>query len=152
MQNVNPSKSPQSLFVLVFLLLSCAQHSYTSKTEDNTCIKQYDSKLKRNIYSYVDQMPEFTGGVDEFMKYISKNKPAYDEKNIQGTLVFEFVVDVNGAIIDEKIPTKKAEDYTAWDKGLLKVVRSMPKWKPGQCKKRKVPVRIPIRIYAHPSY
>ncbi len=46
---------------------------------------------------------------------------------------------------------KEPDAYTSTDKQVLKNVRSMPKWKPGKCKNRKVPVRVFFRIRANIS-
>lgn len=129
----------------VFFLLGCAYSGYTPITENNSCEKKYDSKLKRNIYSYVDEFPEPPGGLDVFIKYVIRNR-TIDEKDIQVTLKFEIVIDADGAVIDEKILGKEPDAYAVADKELLKMLHVMPKWKPGKCKGRKVSFRYPFRI------
>ena len=139
------------LFLGLFFLLGSSPHGYTPIAENNSCVKEYNSKLNRNIYSYVGEFPEFPGGIEALMKYISKNR-TIDTNYIQGTLKFEIIIDVDGAIIDEKIPGKDPDTYTVADKDLLKTLRMMPKWKPGKCEKRKVPFRYPFLIHINISY
>lgn len=137
------------LFVIVFFLLGCARTGYTPITENESCSKKYHSKLKRNIYLFVDEMPEFPGGLREMSRHALKNVGFInDDGGIQATIRFEMIIDVDGAILDEKIIDKEPDEYTLTDKQVLKNVRSMPKWKPGKCKNRKVPVRFffPIRV------
>ena len=62
------------LFIGVVFLLGYARLGYTPVTENNSCVKQYNSKLKRNIYSYVDEFPEFPGGFEAFIKKICKKR------------------------------------------------------------------------------
>lgn len=151
---VNIKRVSMKVLVLsfgVFLLLVCAHSDYTPIAESNSCTKQYDSKLKMNIYSYVDQFSEFPGGIDSLLKYTSKNRPLTNGGHIQGTIRFEIVIGVDGAVLDEKIPGKKISDYAAVDKQLIRKLRIMAKWKPGECKNQKVPFRYPFLIHTSPS-
>jgi protein TonB len=131
------------LFVIVFFVLGCARPGYAPITENESCSKKYNSKLKRNIYLFVDEMPEFPGGLRGMSRHALKNVGFInDNRDIQGRIRFEMIIDVDGAILDEKIIDKEPDEYTLTDKQVLKNVRSMPKWKPGKCKNRKVPVRV----------
>jgi len=131
------------LFFIVFFVVACARSGYTPITENESCSKKYNSKLKRNIYLFVDEMPEFPGGLREMSRHALKNVSFInDNGDIQGRIRFEMIIDVDGAILDEKIIDKEPDEYTLTDKQVLKNVRSMPKWKPGKCKNRKVPVRV----------
>ncbi|NRF40303.1 energy transducer TonB [Pedobacter foliorum] len=131
------------LFAIVFYLLGCARPGYTPVAENMSCSKEYNSKLKRNIYQFVDQMPEPPGGLRELLRYATRNVDFInDDGTIQGSVKFEMIIDVDGAILEEKITGKEFEAYTSTDKKVLKNIRSMPKWKPGKCKNRKVPVRV----------
>ena len=124
-------------------MLGCARPGYGPITENESCSKKYNSKLKRNIYLFVDEMPEFPGGLREMSRQALKNVDFInDDGRIQATIRFEMVIDVDGAILDEKIIDKEPDAYTSTDKQVLKNVRSMPKWKPGKCKNRKVPVHV----------
>lgn len=135
----------------VFFLQGCTHFGYTPVTGNSSCLRQYDSKLKMNIYSYVDEFPEPPGGLDAFSKYLMRNR-TIDENDIQATLKFEIVIDADGVVIDEKILEKELDAYTVADKELLKRLKVMPKWKPGKCKNRKVAFRYPFRVSLHPSY
>lgn len=135
------------LFLLGLLFsVGCAHQGYRPVTGNVSCLKKYDSKLNRNIYTIVDEMPEFPGGLGAMKSYVIRNM-SFDDKNIQGTLRFEIVIDTDGTVVDEKIPGKELADYSSSDKELLRVLSLMPKWKSGACKNQKVAVRMPMKIY-----
>ena len=76
-------------------------------------------------------MPEFPGGEDRLVAYIAQNTryPADAfEKGIQGKVYTTFTVDTDGKIIDAKIIRSV---HRSPDKEALRVLKSMPAWKPG---------------------
>lgn len=87
---------------------------------------------QEEIYVIVDEIPEFPGGVAKMNEYLS-NSIIYPEyavnNNIEGKVVLEFVVDIDGAITDIKI---KQTVHESLDNEALRIVKSMPKWKPGK--------------------
>jgi protein TonB len=100
------------------------------------------------IFMVVEDPPAFPGGEAAMMKYISDNleyPPMARENNIQGRVVIQFVVDENGKIIDARVVKG-----IGWgcDEAALKVVNSMPRWKPGKQRNKAVRVRyvLPIRF------
>jgi protein TonB len=77
-------------------------------------------------------MPEFPGGEDALIRYLQKNirYPNYAaENNIEGTIQVEFIVNENGSIQNAKV-VKGIKG--GCDEEALRVVNSMPKWKPGK--------------------
>jgi len=99
-------------------------------------------------YSPVDKMPIFTGGEEAMMKFIYQNirYPALARKhNLSGLIVIGFIVNEDGSLSDYKI--KRGIDPSLAEEG-LRVVKSMPRWKPGI--KGKMPVKVaynlPIRF------
>jgi TonB family protein len=79
----------------------------------------------------VDLMPEFIGGMEAFHSYL-QNKTKFPELareyGVQGTVYTTFVVEADGSITHAKILKGIAK---VLDEECLKVVNSMPKWKPG---------------------
>jgi len=83
-------------------------------------------------YTFVEQMPEFPGGMNGVSKYLSANVkyPTIAlEKGIQGKVFVNFVVERNGSISNVEI--SRGVD-PAIDNESLRVVESMPKWIPGK--------------------
>lgn len=102
------------------------------------------------IFTVVEEMPEFPGGVTEMMKYIQKNiqYPAMArEAGISGKCYLKFVVNGDGVISDVTI-LKAVAGCPDCDKEAMRVIKSMPKWKPGKQNGRTVPVyyNIPINF------
>ncbi|TNE81993.1 MAG: energy transducer TonB [Bacteroidetes bacterium] len=100
------------------------------------------------VFTVVEDMPEFPGGQGELFKYLQKNleyPPLAKENNIQGRVVIEFVIDENGRITSPRV----VKDI-GWGCGeaALKVVKSMPRWKPGKQRNKPVSVRynLPVRF------
>lgn len=97
------------------------------------------------IYEVVEQAPEFpNGGTAGLTNYISKNLryPTYcQELGIQGRVVVQFVVNKDGSTSDFKV-IWSADKHL--DEEALRVLSSMPKWKPG--KQKGVPVRVKYAI------
>jgi protein TonB len=85
-------------------------------------------------------MPEFPGGMDALMAYLSKNikyPSIAQENNIQGRVIVEFVVNKDGSIVEPKV--MRSVDQSL-DKEAMRVISAMPKWNPG--KQRGKPVRV----------
>ncbi len=94
------------------------------------------------IFTVVEQMPEFPGGPAEMMKYIQKNVHYPDiekEAGITGKCFVKFVVNVDGSIGNVEI-LKGVAGGPGCDKEAVRVVKSMPKWSAGKQNGRAVPV------------
>jgi protein TonB len=86
------------------------------------------------IFTVVEQMPEFPGGAQEMMKYIVKNIRYPDvekEANISGRCFVKFVVEMDGSISNVEI-LKGVPGGSNLDREAVRVVKSMPKWNPGK--------------------
>ena len=93
------------------------------------------------IFVVVESMPEFPGGPQAMMKYIAENikYPVIAQENgIQGRVICQFVVEKDGKVSDIQVVRSSGE--ASLDKEAVRVINSMPKWKPG--KQRGKPVRV----------
>lgn len=84
-------------------------------------------------YDVVEEMPEFPGGMLALMDFIRKNLH-YDKALVPDTVVIprvivQFVIDEEGNIIH---PVVLRGVNPALDEEALRVVKLMPKWKPGR--------------------
>ena len=87
------------------------------------------------IYMVVEKMPEFPGGMEAMWKFLSDhlNYPEEArERNIEPRSVVQFIVEKDGTISNIEL-VRSAGDKSL-DKEALRVVRMMPKWKPGSQK------------------
>lgn len=84
-----------------------------------------------DVYTIVEQMPEFPGGEAELIHYISKNiqyPQEAKEKGIQGYVYIGFVIEKDGSV--SNIRNLRGVDSELGAEA-MRVVESMPKWKPG---------------------
>jgi protein TonB len=92
------------------------------------------------IFTIVEQQPEFPGGETALLKYLSEHikYPAFAQENgIQGRVTLSFTVEKDGSIANIEVMRSPADELS---KEAVRVVSSMPKWKPG--KQRGKPVRV----------
>ena len=100
------------------------------------------------VYQIVEVLPEFPGGMGEMMKFLSRNinYPAEArEAGKQGRAVVGFIVNVDGTISNAEI-VKSAGDASL-DAESVRVVESMPKWKPGMQGGKAVKTRFNLPVY-----
>lgn len=98
------------------------------------------------VFQVVEQMPEFPGGMDKLMEYLSKNikYPSIAQENsIQGRVIVEFVVNKDGSIVEPKV--MRSVD-TSLDNEAMRVIKSMPKWNPGKQRGKAVRVRYTVPV------
>ncbi len=84
------------------------------------------------VFTIVEQMPEFEGGDIAMLKYIAKNLD-YPRKairtGIEGTVMVSFTIDVDGTIKDVLVLRGIG---MGCDEEAVRVISSMPPWKPGK--------------------
>ena len=97
------------------------------------------------VFVVVESMPEFPGGQQALFKYLGDNVkyPVIAQENgIQGHVICQFVVNKDGSIVD--IEVVRSGGDPSLDKEAIRVIKSMPKWKPG--KQRGKPVRVKFTL------
>lgn len=110
-------------------------HQSTSESimaDDNTKSTDKSETRKDRIYTEVDVTAKFVGGFDALKEYVYKNLnyPENALKNkIQGRVMVSFVIEKDGSIADVKVARGVDEDL---DKEAVRVLASMPKWKPAE--------------------
>jgi len=98
------------------------------------------------FFMVVENMPEFPGGDLGLMKYIQKNVkyPAIaKEYNITGKVYVSFIVDRSGSVTNVKIVRGVDKNL---DAEAMRVVKSLPKYKPGKQRGKAVRVMFTIPI------
>lgn len=101
-----------------------------------------ESDGEADIFQVVEDMPQFPGG--SVQKWIAKNVKypmIAQENNIQGKVFVQFVIEKDGSVSDVKVA--RSVDPSL-DKEAIRVVKAMPKWKPG--KQRGKPVRVSYTV------
>ena len=98
------------------------------------------------IHVSVEIMPEFPGGTAALMKYLSGNikyPMISQETGSQGKVIVQFVVDKDGTITNPEV-VRGVDPYL--DKEAVRVISSMPKWKPGVQNGKKVRVKYTVPV------
>jgi TonB family protein len=147
-KNLRIQVIPKLIFVLPFLLFtmlaltSCATRKKTASTEYSKAVK--DSKGRElneeEPFVVVEQMPEFPGGDEALLKYIADNTKypeASKTAKIQGKVIIRFCVTKKGTVDRISVLTKVAPDI---DTEAMRVVSTLPAFKPGQQGGKDVPV------------
>ena len=112
-----------------------------SDEEEEIIIEEVDDD---EFFMVVENMPEFPGGDLGLMKYIQRNVkyPAIaKEYNITGKVYVSFIVDKSGSVTNVKVVRGVDKNL---DAEALRVVKSLPKYKPG--KQRGIAVRVMFTI------
>ncbi len=92
------------------------------------------------VYQIVEQMPQYTGGEEAMMKYVAENvkyPQAAKDKNISGRVFVGFVIEKDGSVSNVKVLRGIGGGC---DEEAVRVIKGMPKWKPGIQKGK--PVRV----------
>ena len=97
-------------------------------------------------YEAVEEKPEYPGGMGELSKLLSSNLkyPLISQENgVQGEVLVQFVVDKEGNV-EEVTVFKGVDPYL--DAEALRVIKMMPKWKPGKHEGKEVNVKCTIPV------
>ncbi len=108
--------------------------------------KPVEEEATEEIFVVVEQQPEFPGGTTALMKFLGDNikYPVIAQENgIQGRVITNFVVERDGSISDVQVV--RGQDPSL-DKEAVSVIKTMPKWKPGQQRGKPVRVRFTLPV------
>ncbi|WP_284652890.1 energy transducer TonB [Flavobacterium terrisoli] len=102
-----------------------------------------------NIYNTagIEVKPDFPGGLEKFYKFIGKNFQVPEEEGLKGKIFVTFVVEKDGSLTDIKVIR---DIGYGTGKEAIRVLKSCPKWNPGEQNGKKVRVlySLPISIQA----
>jgi len=104
-----------------------------------------DEKLEQ-VFEIVEEMPEPPGGIAALMKYFGKHVRypiVAQENNIQGRVTCQFTVFKDGSIGDIKVVRGV---HPSLDKEAIRLLSTMPKWKPGMQQGRAVNCKYTIPV------
>ena len=122
-----------SIMAVVCLMTASAQKTVVSQSN-------------QNIYNAVEQMPEFPGGMPAMMEFLQTNikypKDAI-KQNVGGRVMVMFVVETDGSLSNVRVARKV---FPSLDAEAVRVVKAMPKWKPGKEKGRAVRVNFTMPV------
>lgn len=98
------------------------------------------------IYEVVEENAQFPGGDEACFKWLSEHLkyPAIcQDQGVQGRVFVSFVVNKDGSIVDVEVKRSPDENLS---KEAIRVVKSMPKWKPARQGNRNVRSRFNLPV------
>jgi TonB family protein len=131
-----------SLAMMFEKLKNEIENSKADSTIKQTNETKISPSVQREVFTTVDEMPEFPGGTMNMAKFIQQNiqyPPKAKEAGISGKCFIKFVIEPSGEIGDVLI-LKGVPGCKECDEEAIRVIKSMPKWKPGKQGNKLVPV------------
>ena len=108
---------------------SSSSETNTANASSTIAVDSNDNPLG---FQEVESLPEFPGGMSELVQWLTKTlKYPLSAQNakIEGTVLVAFIINTDGTITTPKIVTSVCDEL---DNEALRVIRMMPKWKPGK--------------------
>ena len=94
----------------------------------------------------VDEMPEYPGGMDAMMKFVAENlkyPEQMQKEKVEGRVLLSFVVEKDGSVTNiEEVQSP----HPVLTEEAIRVVKLMPKWKPGKQDGKEVRVQFNLPI------
>ena len=103
-------------------------------------------KEQQEIFTVVEEMPQFPGGMGEAMKFLAQNikyPVAALQAKIEGRVIVQFLVKENGKVADIKVMRGVSPEL---DAEAMRVVGLMPDWIPGKQRGKAVAVKYTMPI------
>ena len=121
--------------------------------DQNEVIEEYvpveveeEDVQEQEIFQIVEEMPAYPGGDQKLMEYVAKNikyPQIARETGIQGRVFVGFVVEPDGSVSNVKVLRGIGGGC---DEEAMRVVKSMPKWKPGKQRGKAVRVSYTLPV------
>lgn len=109
-------------------------------------IDEEEDEAEAEVFLIVETMPEFPGGDIALRKHIAQSVQYPEiakENGIMGKVFVQFVVNKKGEV--EQVKVVRGVD-PALDKEAIRVIQSLPKWKPGEQRGKPVKVAYTVPI------
>ena len=116
-----------------------------SPMNGNTGVNAADS-ARQSTYMVVEDMPKFLGG--DLTQWLAKNAKypeAALKRKAEGRVFVQFIIEKDGRVTNAKVLRPVDPDL---DREAVRVVSSMPRWKPGLSGGRTIPVEILLPLYS----
>ena len=129
-----------------------------AEMDQNEVVEEYiapeieeEEVVEQEIFQIVEEMPSFPGGEQKLMEYVVKNvkyPQIAKETGIKGRVFVSFVVEPDGSVSNVKVLRGIGGGC---DEEAMRVVKSMPKWKPGKQRGKAVRVSymLPVNFQLH---
>ena len=109
-------------------------------------VEEEVEEVEEEIFTVVENDPEFPGGMEALYKYLQtsiKYPTIAKENNITGRVYVTFVVEKDGSIANPRI---LRDIGGGCGQEAIRVVKAMPKWKPGKQRGKAVRVQFNLPV------
>ena len=140
--------------LFIFLLSSFGFKASQFETSQGGCVRHYDKSVGSYVYTQVDEMPVYPGGMNSLFSFFKKNityPQLKKDEVLQTKVLITFVVDTLGKVHAIAIDKKYKRAYSSLDIEALRVAKLMMKWEPGKCSGLKVAVRMKFPMIICPQ-
>ncbi|MBK7440396.1 MAG: energy transducer TonB [Bacteroidetes bacterium] len=121
---------------IFFLLLVIISGEISAQVTDSL----KTSNSPKEILVNPEVLPEYPGGTQALYTFLAKNikyPKTAKKNNVEGTVYVKFVVDEDGSVIN---PVIVRGIGAGCDEEVIRVIKKMPKWKPGEINGKKIAV------------
>lgn len=125
---------------LIFMLMALAATLGAAAQTDRTTTSDEE------IYQVVENDPEFENGMEGLYQYLATNivyPPDAREEKVSGKVLVSFVIEKDGSVSNVKVLRSPDERLS---REAERVIKAMPKWKPGRQGGKKVRVQYALPI------
>ena len=129
---------------VLFLIFICfAQNIFSQSKKIETTVPE-DENMVYNTAG-IDVVPEFSGGINEFYKFIAQNYIVPKEKPVfvKGKVYATFIIEKDGSLNEVKV--LKDIGFGTGNEA-IRTLKLCPKWTPGKLKGKEVRVLYSIPI------
>ncbi len=139
---IDGEKTNSTYNIPIKFQLKDSDNGYNYYGEENELLNLNDEP----VYSFASEMPEFTGGTEQMYSFIKENIQYPEialENGVEAKIPVSIVIRKNGEITRIKV-LKQA----GWglDEEAVRIIKSMPPWKPGKTDGIPVNVKFIIQI------
>ena len=124
-----------------------------AEMDQNEVVEEYvapeieeEEVTEQEVFQIVEEMPAFPGGEQKLLEYVAKNvkyPQIARESGIKGRVFISFVVEPDGSVSNVKVLRGIGGGC---DEEAMRVVKAMPKWKPGKQRGKAVRVSYMLPI------
>ncbi len=117
----------KSLVVLAVMAAGVMPATFADDMSTPDCVRVIQEP--EHVFTAVEEMPVFNGNLIEWLSENVRYPETAVENNIQGRVIVQFVVEKDGHISNVTVARGVDKDL---DLEAVRVVKTMPRWKPGK--------------------
>ena len=135
----NDQKQSQQIYQL-------SKSSAILQAADITIVEDTIPKRNGPVFTSVEKVPEFPGGINAFLQFLSRTVKYPEqarENNVQGRVIISFIVETDGSLTNIRVVRGVG---SGTDEEAIRALKLSPKWLPGYQNHHKVRVAYSVPI------